>query len=323
MRPAPQYAHAGIAAQQQEDEDCRRNALHLRPDSQPPRPQQDQERARRPELQVRISRHLRLHPAQARKDKGAARDPLQQLHAAHTPDTRQERTAIRDKGEDQKPLLHLVENEVEEPHFRRNLRHPGRPHHLRAKLAGTRSQRMLRHLRCSLQALHQPPRPLPRLGDEAQGQRLHGTARHAHVEDGPVGRGADTFGAHGRDCRAGICRPLEIQGQRQQQRHHRAERGRNRARGLAAHHTGDTRRPTARCHGLPRLHKAQPLQLGDNRLHTKGRDKDHAGGLHGTRLCLQHPHLPGQPLHRSQGKPQARAHQSPPQQRRPGGDPHL
>ena len=79
--------------------------------------------------------------------------------------------------------------------------------------------------------------------------------------------------------------------------------GRERAQRLAAHHQGDPRRPTARCHGLPRHHQAEPLRLGDLRLHPKGRDQDDASGMYCPRLRLLHPHLPRQPLHRSKGEP--------------------
>ena len=88
-------------------------------------------------------------------------------------------------------------------------------------------------------------------------QRLPGTARNAHVPPGPLDRGADTLRPHGRGGRAGLRRPLEVQGGRRR----RDSRRRRRAERLAAHHKGNTRRPAARCHGLPRCHQAQPLRV--------------------------------------------------------------
>ncbi len=55
----------------------------------------------------------------------------------------------------------------------------------------------------------------------------------------------------------------------------------------------------------------------------KGEIKTMPARLYCTRLRLPDTYLPGQPLHRSQGKPQAGASEPQAEQRRPGGDPHL
>ena len=90
---------------------------------------------------------------------------------------------------------------------------------------------------------------------------------------------------------------------------------------LAAHHQGDTRRPTARRHGLPRRHQAQPLCLRDFRLHPQGRNQDHARRQHRPRLRLPNPYLPRQPLHRCQSQPQAGAAEPQAAEWRPGRNP--
>ena len=158
---------------------------------------------------------------------------------------------------------------------------------------------MLQHLRGHLEDLQVAPRSSARLALPPQGKRLSGPTRDADVETGPMDRGTDPLRPYGRDCGAGFRSPLEIQG-----RYRRGiYGGRERAQRLAAHHQGDPRRPTARRHGLPRHHQAEPLRLGDLRLHPKGRDQDDASGMYRPRLRLLHPHLPRQPLHRSKGEP--------------------
>ena len=84
-------------------------------------------------------------------------------------------------------------------------------------------------------------------------------------------------------------------------------RGRERDERVAAHHQGNPRRSSARCHGLPRCHQAQPLCQRDFCLHPQGRNQDHARRLHRARLRLLHPYLLRLPLHRRKGEPQAGA----------------
>ena len=97
--------------------------------------------------------------------------------------------------------------------------------------------------------------------------------------------------------RTRLCRTLEIQGRR------RDNRGRRRTKRLAANHQGDIRRPAARRHGLSRCHQTEPLCIRDFRVYAERRNKDVARRMHRARLRLSVAHLPWQPLHRRKGEP--------------------
>ena len=79
---------------------------------------------------------------------------------------------------------------------------------------GRGNQRVLQHLCGHQQNIQKPPRPFARLAQPSKSKWLSSTPRHPHVETRTLDRGADQKRPDERDCRTGICCPLEIQGGR-------------------------------------------------------------------------------------------------------------